>query len=167
MFVWYDRLLDTFGKITGALAAFVAVGVALDVMLRILNLGTIPWILEAAEYSLLIIAFLGAPWVLREGAHVSIDVVVNLLSPRAARVAEVIVDIVGLTVCLILSFYAVRITFTSWQRESVIYKEIVLPEWWLLSLLPLCFVLLAVEFGRRLKLSANAQTIRQSTGEGL
>ena len=48
--------------------------ICLDVTARSLRLFATPWTLDIAQYSLYLITFFGAPWVLREGGHISIDV---------------------------------------------------------------------------------------------
>jgi TRAP-type C4-dicarboxylate transport system permease small subunit len=37
-------------------------------------------------------------------------------------------------------------SYDSWTTGSTTIKNLIFPEWWLLSLLPACFVLLAIEF---------------------
>ena len=37
-------------------------------------------------------------------------------------------------------------TYDAWRNGSITIKNLVFPEWWLLAPLPVCFVLLAIEF---------------------
>ncbi|MEZ5741689.1 MAG: TRAP transporter small permease subunit [Burkholderiaceae bacterium] len=39
--------------------------------------------LDAAEFMLFLITFLGTPWVLREQGHIAIEIVVEKVGPRA------------------------------------------------------------------------------------
>ena len=64
-----------------------------------------PWLIDAIEYGLFTGTFLAAPWVLREGAHVRVDIVVTTLPPRGAALLETLADLIGLAVCLILLWY--------------------------------------------------------------
>jgi len=147
---WYDRLLDGFGWLAGLMAVFIGLGVSLDVGMRYFGLSGIPWMLEASEYALYLMTFSGAPWALREGAHVRIDIAVKAMPESGQRIAAVIVDVLGFLIALVLAVYAIRIAYASWARGSMIYQELVFPEWWLLALLPLAMALVAVEFVRRL-----------------
>ena len=75
----YERLL-----LAGAWAAALLIGamallIAGDVGLRTAGWGSLPWSVEVAEYILFGATFLAAPWVLREGGHVRVDVLVRLL----------------------------------------------------------------------------------------
>ena len=40
------------------------------------------WVLELTEYALLWVTFLGAAWLLRQGGHVQVDVIVDFMSRR-------------------------------------------------------------------------------------
>lgn len=146
----YHALLSAFGWLAGLIAVAIGAGVSLDVLLRTFGGRGIPWMLEASEYGLYLMTFFGAPWALRERAHVSIDIAVEAMPPPARRVAAIVGDALGLVIAAVLAFYALRIAHDSWARGSMIYKELVFPDWWLAALLPLSLALVAIEFGRRL-----------------
>ena len=65
---------------------------------------------------------------------------------RVALIMEAIGDIGGLIVCLAMVRYATLMTYDAWRNGSITIKNLVFPEWWLLAPLPVCFVLLAIEF---------------------
>jgi TRAP-type C4-dicarboxylate transport system permease small subunit len=84
------------------LAALVAISIGLTAFLIPLNLllikvrwGSIWWLHEAVEYALYFGVFVGAPWVLHQGAHVKVDVITSALSPQAAARVEKFMDLVG------------------------------------------------------------------------
>jgi TRAP-type C4-dicarboxylate transport system permease small subunit len=55
-------------------------------------------------------------------------------------------DLFGFAVCVVLVRYGFGMSVDSWQTGSTTIKNLIFPEWWLLSLLPACFLLLAIEF---------------------
>ena len=73
----FDRLIDFLGLLASVMICLLAFGVATDVIIRALNIGSMPWALEMSEYLLYGVTFLGAPWVLRAGGHVNVDIVVK------------------------------------------------------------------------------------------
>jgi len=125
--------------------------IALDVALRNLAGTGFPWLIDAIEYGLFAGTFLAAPWVLREGAHVRVDIVVTTLPPRGAALLETLADLVGLAVCLVLLWYGVKVTLTAQSLGSMVLKSIIFPEWWALAVVPVSSLLLAVEFVLRLR----------------
>src|SRR5437868_2015712 len=134
--------------------------IALDVALRNLAGTGFPWLIDAIEYGLFAGTFLAAPWVLREGAHVRVDIVVTTLPPRGAAFLETVADLVGLAICLILLWYGVKVTLTAQALGSMVLKSIIFPEWWALAVVPLSSLLLAVEFVLRLSRAHHAVPAR-------
>lgn len=156
------RLSNRFGLLFDALAVIAALLllamvalVTADIVLRNLTNTGFSFANEISEYALYLITLLTAPWLLRRGQHVRIDIALTYLPPRVAWFLEAVGDITGFIVCLVLLRYGVRMTFESAASGSITVKNLVFPEWWLLWPLPLCFALLAVEFvfrfGRLLK----------------
>jgi TRAP-type transport system small permease protein len=148
---------DFFGRILAFFALLVALAfgigtalIALDVALRNLAGTGFPWLIDAIEYGLFVGTFLAAPWVLREGAHVRVDIVVSTLPPRGAALLETLADLIGLAICLILLWYGVKVTLTAQALGSMVLKSIIFPEWWALAVIPVSSLLLAIEFVLRL-----------------
>lgn len=140
------RLFDILATIAAlTLLAMVAL-VTADIVLRN-TLGTgFAWSNEVTEYGLYLITLLTAPWLLRRGQHVRIDMMLVLVPPRVAWLMEAAADLLGLAASLILIWYGAVMTAQSARLGSITIKNLVFPEWWLLAPLPLCFALLALEF---------------------
>ena len=150
------RLSDAFGRLLNFLAILAAltllamvVMVTADIILRNLTRTGFPWANEVSEYALYVITLLTAPWLLRRGQHVRIDLVLTLVPLRLAWLMEAVGDIVGFAVCLIMMRYGLKMTLDSALLGSITIKNLVFPEWWLLWPLPACFAFLAVEFAFR------------------
>ena len=89
------RLSDAFGTLLDALAVIAAlillamvVMVTADIVLRNLTRNGFPWANEVSEYALYVITLLTAPWLLRRGQHVRIDLVLTLVPVRVAWLME-------------------------------------------------------------------------------
>ena len=87
-----------------------------------------------------------APWLLREGRHIRVDIVLRALPRRAAYACEWIADALGFVCCLWLVVYGSSAAWKSLQSDALSIKTLVMPEWWFLAPLPICFALLAIEF---------------------
>jgi len=159
------ELDNLFGRILTLLALLVALAfglgtalIALDVALRNLAGIGFPWLIDVIEYGLFAGTFLAAPWVLREGAHVRVDILVTSLPSRGAALLETLADLIGLAVCLVLLWYGVKVTLTAQALGSMVLKSIIFPEWWALVVIPLSSLLLAIEFVLRLCRAHGAAT---------
>ncbi|MDF1554159.1 MAG: TRAP transporter small permease subunit [Deferrisomatales bacterium] len=152
----YQKLLAASGLLAGVLVAGMALGVTVDVVSRNLGFGGLPWMIEVSENALYMATFLAAPWVLSLGAHVRVDLVLNVLSPGAGRVLEIGADLCGLGVSLVFVWFGYDATADAARLGSMIAKQLVIPEWWLLCVIPLSFLFMAVEFVLRLRRAVSA-----------
>jgi len=150
------RFSNAFGRLLNALAVLAAltllamvIMVTADILLRNITRSGFPWANEISEYALYVITLLTAPWLLRRGQHVRIDLVLTLVPVRLAWLMEGLSDVLGFAVCLIMMRYGLKMTIDSAMLESITIKNLVFPEWWLLWPLPICFALLAAEFAFR------------------
>jgi TRAP-type transport system small permease protein len=162
------RVSESFGRLLNAFAAVAALAllasvvlVTADILLRNLTRTGFPWANEVSEYALYLITLLTAPWLLRRGQHVRLDLVLSMVKPRVAWALELLGDLLGAAVCAVLLRYAVKITLDSAQANSITIKTLVFPEWWLLAPLPFFLLLVMIEFGFRLqRLLAGERTRR-------
>jgi TRAP-type C4-dicarboxylate transport system permease small subunit len=145
----YDRLLSALALAGCAVLFAMMLVICLDVLLR--NVRVIPgwlgiaWANEATEYALYLITMLVAPWLLRQGQHIRIDVLLRIMPPRLAWYCEWLSDLVALGCCLLMAYAAHQVTAQAMARGFTVVKTLAFPEWWLLAPLQACFVLLAIE----------------------
>ena len=151
-----SKLSNAFGGLLNALAIAAAltllamvVMVTADIILRNLTRSGFPWANEVSEYALYVITLLTAPWLLRCGQHVRVDLALTLVPARVAWLMEALGDVLGFAICLVMMRYGIKMTLDSAMLGSITIKNLVFAEWWLLWPLPLCFALLAVEFAFR------------------
>lgn len=147
------RLSDAFGRLFDAFAiaaALILLGMVIlitaDIVLRNLSRVGFSWANEISEYALYLMTLLTAPWLLRRGQHVRLDLILAMVPPRLAWLMECIADLLGLAASATLVWYGLVMTRQSIQLGSLTIKSLVFPEWWLLAPLPVFFALLAVEF---------------------
>lgn len=141
---------DAFGLAASVVIAFLALSVGAEVVVRNLGLPAFGWTLEMCEYGLLVVSFLGAPWVLRRHEHISVDVVLRHVSETSRFYLLSAADVLALAVCAILAFYAADAAFEAYAKGSLLFKYLVVPQWIILSILPIGMTVLTIEFMLRL-----------------
>lgn len=146
---FFARVYDILAALAALILLAMVVVVTADIVLRNVARVGFPWANEVTEYALYVITLLTAPWLLRRGQHVRIDMMLVLVPPRVAWLCEAAADILGFAACLVLIWYGASMTIQSARLSSLTIKNLVFPEWWLLWPLPLCFGLLALEFAFR------------------
>lgn len=150
----FDRALglviDGLGALAGAVVGAAALLITADVILRAAGMRPLGWTVEMTEYGLLIVGFLGAPWVLRHGDHIRVDVLLRSLSPAWAGRLIILANAIALVTCLYLAWYGLQAAMQSFARGSILFKTIHMPQWIILSIMPLGVSLLAYEFLSRI-----------------
>jgi len=147
-YTWLDRLVDALALIAGAAFCALTLLIGVDVLIRKLGYFSMPWTLDVAEYTLYVVTFLGAPWVLRDGGHIAIDLWVQRLSGRNQRRAAMVSNLLCAGVCSVLFYYACKVCWVSFDEGIQVYETFVFPEWYLLSVAPPIFLLLVCLFLR-------------------
>ena len=146
MLAVFERLLDFFCSLFGVVLGLIVALICLDVALRNLALGSLPWLIELSEYLMYAGTFLAAPWVLRQGNNVRVDMLLVALPRRLAIRLEQLVDLVGLAISLVLLYYGSAVVSDAWRSNMVAYKTWYVPEWLLYLAIPAGALLLAIEF---------------------
>jgi len=144
-----ERLFNALATAAALILLAMVVVVTADIVLRNVARIGFPWANEVTEYALYLTTLLTAPWLLRRGQHVRIDMALALVPPRVAWLMEAAADLLGLAATLVLIWYGTIMTLQSARLSSLTIKNLVFPEWWLLWPLPACFVLVALEFVSR------------------
>ena len=142
----YGRLLDALALFAALLLLGLVGLVTLDIILRNVAPRGFTFANEVSEYALYLMTLATAPWLLRRGQHIRLDIVLAQLSPRVAWLIEAAADVIGFAVCLVLVRYGAAMTLASLNAGAITIKNLVFPEWWLLAPLPVAFALVAIEF---------------------
>ena len=148
-----DRFEAGFNRVVLYLAYLVALSIGLIAVLIPLNLfliktqlGSIWWLYEGVEYTLYFGVFIGAPWVLNQGAHVRVDVLTAALNTESAQRVERIMDFAGAVLCVLLCFYGSRVTLWEFQDGTLPDKDLRIPTGYMMVIFSVSFFLLAIEF---------------------
>ena len=151
----YGKLLEAFALAACALVFGMTLMICADVLLR--NVRIVPgvagleWSNEISEGALYLVTMLTAPWLLRRGQHIRVDIVLRMVPKRLGWIFEWMVDVLGLACCLFIAYYGARAALASFNAGSVSIKTLVTPEWWLLSALQVAFLALSVEMLFRMR----------------
>jgi TRAP-type C4-dicarboxylate transport system permease small subunit len=158
---FFGRLFDLLALVAALMLLAMVVLVTADILLRDFAGGGFVWATEVSEYALYLITLLVAPWLLRRGQHIRVDLVLGLLPTRGAWLIEAASDTMGFAVSLIMVRYGWLMTYESWRLGSITIKNLIFPEWWLLAPLPVAFALLGVEFVFRFHRLMGERAVRQ------
>jgi TRAP-type C4-dicarboxylate transport system permease small subunit len=145
----YARMLDAVALAACVLLLAMTLMICADVLLRNVPLVTgmqgLAWSNEVSEAMLYLITMLTAPWLLRRGQHIRVDIVLRAIPRRAGWYCEWVSDTLALVCCAVIAVYGASAALASYRSGSMSIKTLVTPEWWMLAPLPIAFSLLALE----------------------
>jgi TRAP-type transport system small permease protein len=153
----FGRVFDAMMLAACLLLLFMTLLIGADVATRNLGVGGIAWSNEVSENILYLITLLSAPWLLRQGQHIRVDILLRVIPPRIGWLFEWASDLIGLACSLYFVWYGWKVVLASYQAGAMTIKTLVTPEWWLLAVLPVAFLLVAIEFVFRMQRLSKAE----------
>jgi TRAP-type transport system small permease protein len=145
----YGRLLEKLFVAACGVLFLMMLMICADVLLRnvplVKSLHGLSWADEISETMLYLITMLAAPWLLRQGRHIRVDILLHAMPARIGWYCEWLTDAIALACCAIMVVSGVEATYASYSSGMMTIKTLVTPEWWSLAPLPITFFLLAIE----------------------
>ncbi len=158
-----------FEQVNRFIAALVALSIGvfallipIDLFLRKLGWGNLPWLHEGAEYALYVGVFLSAAWVLNKGAHVRVDIVIAALPGPVALRLEKLLDIGGALLCAAMCYCGLAGMISEFDLGTLPDKDLRIPNWYMMLVFAASFALLAIEFLLRYRRAGKAGEIASS-----
>jgi len=128
-FALIDGISSIAGMISGSMAVCCAFIVAYGAVSRyILNHPTV-WEMRLTIYMLIGFGFLSAGFGLKEGSHVRVDILLNLLSERTRVVFDAIANLFVVLFGFIYSFYGIKLFSRSFLIGEVDHVIATMPVW--------------------------------------
>jgi TRAP-type C4-dicarboxylate transport system permease small subunit len=84
--------------------------------------------------------------VLKEGGHISIDIVTQRLGAEARAALGRVVAFLGAVISAILLYYGVAVLRKAADEGTQIVRTLTVKEWWIFAPLPLCVLLMLLIF---------------------
>ena len=139
-----NKILDKCNLILAAIAGVVILLLILFVFFSTLSryLFNKPYafLTDYSTYSLLFIAFLGAPWLMQQRGHTNIDLVPNALSVHKRHKWMACIEILVAVICVIVTYVGILVTQDAIRNGTRLTDTFGTPKWILLIAIPIgCF----------------------------
>jgi len=144
----YLQFITLLKNLAGVVIFGVFLLIVSDVLIRTVGLNPWLWSSVLVEYGLLWFTMLAAPWLARNKAHVFIDAITQLLPAPAQYVLAKFVYFVCACISVVVVYYSLRLLITAISEGQLDTRAVDAPLWTLYAPIPLCFVLVAIEFLR-------------------
>ena len=145
----FDFIIEFLAYLAGIILLAMTFFVTGAALVRYLGFRPPIWTLQFTEYALLWFTFLGAAWLLREGGHIRIDTVISRLYIKNRNKIEIINDVLGFIVCVIVFWFGTQHSIDLYQREIMEVKGTIVPKFPIFIIIPLGGLVLSIQFGRQ------------------
>jgi C4-dicarboxylate transporter DctQ subunit len=164
-----DFICKLFAAVAGVLLIVVTVLVGYVILARALHISSPPWVTQFTEYALLWITFLGTAWVLGRNRHIAIDLVTSQLGARKKLAFNISHHVGGCVICLVLCYFSFLTVWSMFERGVVDVQVVDIAKYKVLLVIPLGFLLLALQFFRKMFIALQSirqqQSIHEITGK--
>jgi TRAP-type C4-dicarboxylate transport system permease small subunit len=132
--------------LTGAILTilFVMFFVGAEVLMRYAFNSPIPGHLEGSELLAPIIVFLGLSYTQATHGHVGMDLVLDALSPRARRYAEMGTLLISIFICAVLAYFSFKNALQLWRFNDVTMSPPYFKTWPSGAAIPLGYALISI-----------------------
>jgi len=141
----YNYLRDGLAVISGLLVVAMVLYVSASVFLRHTPY-PMGWGLEVAEYSLIILTFFSAGWLLKNRGHTRIDIIIDLIKkPRTRSIVDGILYVITAAITLFLMIFGVLVTWENYWSGTLQVKIYTFPKWMLCIIIPIGLFFVVIE----------------------
>ena len=145
---FFDRLLDVMAALAGVILVFITAAVCYTIGMRFLFTQTTIWIMPITEYALLWIVFLATPWLLREGGHITTDVIYTHLNEKTKRYLDGVMWVIGGLTCAALVVLGVLHVWECIAGCVTDVRAVTVPKSAVFIIIPVGSLLLTLQFFR-------------------
>ena len=144
----FDKLVEWMAALAAVIMVFITGAVCYNVVMRYFFSRPPIWVVQTCEYALLWMVFLATTWLLREGGHVSVDILSARLKGKAESILSVIMCSMGGLACLILAIFAIHYTYSSIVEHITDVRAITVPKYAVFIIIPIGSIFLVLQFFR-------------------
>ena len=122
----FDGLLRAMALLAGVILLLLMAFTTLDVVMRYFFNAPFRGSLEATEFSMALIVFLGLAYCGWVGGHIGVDILEKLLDKPSLRFVPVIMNLVGALLFAVIAWQMVEETRHAWTQASNMLR---MPHW--------------------------------------
>jgi len=145
---FFDKLLDLMAALAGVILIFICAAVCYTIGMRFLFTKTTIWIMQTTEYALLWIVFLATTWLLREGGHITTDIIYAHLNEKTKHTLDCIMFLIGGLASAMMFCFGVLYTYDSILNKVTDVRAVTVPKSAIFIIIPIGSILLTIQFFR-------------------
>lgn len=149
-FFWslFDKLLSGMAVLAGVILVFIVGAVCYTIGMRYFFRQTTIWIMQTTEYALLWIVFLATTWLLREGGHITTDIIYVHLNEKTKAYLDATMFFIGGLTCAIMLYFGITYMYECITSNVTDVRAVTVPKSAVFIIIPIGSLLLTIQFFR-------------------
>jgi len=144
----FDRVIDVMAALAAVILVFICAAVCYTIGMRFLFTKTTIWIMQTTEYALLWIVFLATTWLLREGGHITTDIITVHLKDKTKGYLECVMFVIAGLACAVMVYFGVVHVCDCIAGGVTDVRAVTVPKSAVFFIIPTGFALLTIQFFR-------------------
>ena len=149
-FFWllFDKLLNVMAVLAGVILVFIVGAVCYTIGMRYFFRQTTIWIMQTTEYALLWIVFLATTWLLREGGHITTDIIYVHLNEKTKAYLDATMFFIGGLACAVMLYFGITYMYECITCNVTDVRAVTVPKSAVFVIIPIGSLLLTIQFLR-------------------
>jgi len=149
-FFWllFDKLLNGMAVLAGVILVFIVGAVCYTIGMRYFFRQTTIWIMQTTEYALLWIVFLATTWLLREGGHITTDIIYAHLNEKTKAYLDATMFFIGGLSCAVMLYFGITYMYECITCNVTDVRAVTVPKSAVFVIIPIGSLLLTIQFLR-------------------
>lgn len=143
-----DKICNVLAIFAGIYLVAIMFAIVFQATVRSFGFSGSSHIFTFSEYGLLYIVMAASPWLVKHKGHVYIELLTAIIPKRFAPGFSRVVTFICVLICLTLVWYTGEATLKAFNRADYDMRSLDMPKWMLLVSMPVCFLLMALQFSR-------------------
>ena len=145
---FFDKLSDVMAALAGVLLVLISAAMCYTIFMRFVFRQTTIWIIPMSEYALLWIVFLGTTWLLRQGGHITTDVIYIHLNEKSKRYLDFVMSVIGGLACALLLYLGMVHMWDCILHGVTDVRAMTVPKSAVFIIIPIGSIFLTIQFFR-------------------
>jgi C4-dicarboxylate transporter, DctQ subunit len=145
---FFDKLSDVMAALAGVLLVLISAAMCYTIFMRFVFRQTTIWIIPMSEYALLWIVFLGTTWLLRQGGHITTDVIYIHLDEKSKRYLDFVMSVIGGLACALLLYLGIVHMWDCILHGVTDVRAMTVPKSAVFIIIPIGSIFLTIQFFR-------------------
>jgi len=146
----FDRVLGKYFCLAAYVSVFIIVIASLfitsEVIARLFFNTSFQIVMQFSGYSLFIVTFLAAGWVLRQNAHIVVDFITVKIKENVRQYLDLFVFLLCIAACIFLFLESSDYVINAWERKLTTNYPLKVQKAYILFVMPLGWFTLLLEF---------------------